>query len=529
MKKLVSLLYFLGVLLLLASCSHPSWHQTGEGTYIYCIAKDKYKLRWTGDVVGSLANGNGQLIAYTEDGEIKESQALSTKYGVSNQWTYLPCKDFSYLGELKKGQPHGFGVMIYKDTILIGNFKKSCLYKGFCEKYLIKEVPYQCAQVIPLFSGVYKKGRVNGVAKFYKDGELVFEGTMRKGLRHGVGKEYENGVLVYNGYYKKGLRNGYGQAYKHGQIWYDGTWKNGKRDGEGKLYNESGFMVYDGDWDEDLYDGRGKLYENGIVIEGKWDEGSLVKSISTSTFEQISHATKIWLGREDTTQVESAEEEPVTALMATNQIEFVEMLQQDIETEVRTQFEKRVDKRFGFWHLIRMWFQPWATSDVRRAKSAEKYFCKKIDAKDMQQFINTKVDYYNKTVEADEQLNYVKLQAISKGEIVTTDTALKIFDREAIETTDTLAGILIDILVCFVVAFVIGFIIGCFIPVLIPYAGIVDIVLGLVAIGIGLWVSVFRTSSVCIELEQQILDMLTNNYMQYIDSQNIISQLLGLL
>ncbi len=286
MKKVLLLCFGL---LLLNSCKHPSWHKTTEGIYIYCIANDKYKLSWKGDTKAGMADGEGRLVSYNKEGEYKEQQGLKVNWGVAKEWNYISYGNYKYLGKLHKDLPNGFGVKIQNDTISIGKFKKSVLYNGFCEKYLITG-----SGVLPIFSGTYKKGKVHGIAKYYENGVICFEGNFRKGMRKGLGKKYEHGVLVYEGNFSKDLKNGYGKAYKNGKLWYDGQWKKGKRDGDGKLYNESGLLVYDGHWDEDLYDGEGKLYENGVCTEGKWEEGLLSKSISTSTFKQMVHATKIW-------------------------------------------------------------------------------------------------------------------------------------------------------------------------------------------------------------------------------------------
>jgi hypothetical protein len=338
-------------------------------------------------------------------------------------------------------------------------------------------------------------------------------------------------MLVYEGNYEKDLKNGYGKDFKDGLIWYDGTWKKGKRSGQGKLYNENGIIVYDGKWDDDLYDGKGKLYEDGMCFEGKWDEGKLVKSISTSPFDEVVHATKIWLNI-DSTNVDVIEKKNVPQLPA-SQMEFVTQLQSDLDATLREELSARIEKRFGFWHLLRMWIQPWATSDVKRARNAQDFFCKNLEAKDMQQFINAKIDYYNRNVPSDEKLNYIKLHPIPDGTIVDTNVALKVFDREALETTDTLVGILIDILVCVVIATIIGFILGFIfwyaIEFIITLCGIIDTALAIIAFSIGIYISIFKTSALCIDLENQILDMLVNNYIQYIDSQNIVAQMLGLL
>ena len=500
----------------------PAWHKTADGIWVYCIANDKHPLRWEGDVAGCLADGEGQLISYKKNGAVKKCQTICARLGVAKDWNYVPLNNYLYLGELDDDEPNGFGVKIYKDTISIGEFRDSHLYNGLCEKYLIQE-----NEVLPVLSGIFEKGKLNGMAKHYVNGIISFEGSMHNGHRKGFGKEYQNGELVYEGSFKNDMRNGFGKAYKNGLLWYDGAWKKGKRDGQGKLYNENGIIIYEGEWDNDVYDGKGKLYENGVCLEGKWDEGRLVKSISTSPFEQVVHATRIWLNI-DSTNVDDIEDENSRRLPA-SQMEFVTQLQSDLDSKLREDLSDRVEKRFGFWHLLRMWIQPWATSDVKRAKNAQSYLCRNTSAKDIQQLINAKIDYYNRNVSVEEKLNYVQLQSIPNGAIVDANVALKIFDREAMETTDTIVGIFIDILLCWVIAFVLGFIIGLFFPPLIPYVGVVDIIMTILAIVGGIYVSIVKTSTICVELERQILDMLVNNYIQYIDSQNVIAQMLGLL
>ena len=84
MKKVV---YFCFLLLLLASCSRPAWHKTADGVYVYCIANDKYPLKWSGNVVGCLADGDGDLISYKNNGEVKTLLQLSTKC-----WSYFAPK-----------------------------------------------------------------------------------------------------------------------------------------------------------------------------------------------------------------------------------------------------------------------------------------------------------------------------------------------------------------------------------------------------------------------------------------------------
>lgn len=489
------LLLLITAILALASCTKPHWVQTNDGKYIYGKFKDKYDIVWDGPANAVLADGNGTLSFYNDEGLLKESIKVSTKLGAVSDYSYVTTEVGSYLGE-KKGLPNGFGVLMKDNTVSIGYFKKGHLHKGNFQKYSVVD-----GQLQPLMFGFMKKGKVNG-----------------------VGEEYSKGVLVYKGGFKKGLRNGIGQAYENGEVIYNGAWKNGKRHGNGTQYKNGGLIAYEGEWANDQYDGRGKLYENGICQEGRWEDGRLTKSISTSAFSELAKATKKWFSSDTLAIEEKIAQESLP--VATSQMDFIEGLDADLREHLQTNFDKRVDKRFGFWNLLRMIFQPWFSSDVKRATSAQKYFCKDVSSKEIQNFINEKVDYYNST--ASEKLSYVKLDKLPNDAVVTTDVALKVFEREALETTDVGVGILVDIIVCVVIAFIIVFIIGAFIPQLLPFVGLVNIIMGIIAFGIGLYLSVFRTTALSLELEASIKQMLVDNYMLFIDSQNVITQLLGL-
>ena len=47
------------------------------------------------------------------------------------------------------------------------------------------------------------------------------------------------------------------------------------------------------------------------------------------------------------------------------------------------------------------------------------------------------------------------------------------------------------------------------------------------SIGIGIYISIFRTTVVSMELENHICEQIVNNYMQYIEIQNIVIQMIG--
>lgn len=520
MKKLL----FLSLCLLaLVSCSKPEWHRTGQGIYIYAEADDKLTLNWTGSTNGCMAEGPGCLIGLNANGEEKSRVNLDTHIGVCSSCSFFPYEGGYYLGKKKKGRPHGFGVLIEGNVLTLGTFKKGRIYSGLTEKYYVSG-----DTLIPSCSGILKKGKWVGSMKRYENGLLAFEGTMKNNERNGFCKEYAEGQLVFDGIYKNDLRHGKGKEYQKGQLIYDGEWKKGMRHGHGKLYDEQGFALYDGEWEKGKYDGKGKLYTDGQCLEGKFEEGRLTKTISTSVFHQVVRSTQIWLNPDSAELYESEELAAEQPIMAASEMEFVGQLNSELEAYLTEKMAPRVEKRFGFWHLLRMLCQPWFKSDIARANAAQKYFCKDVKTSDVEDWINAKISYYNR-YSSSGQLHAIKLSKITDGVIVDTDTAIKVFDREAMETTDVVSGIIIDILLCVVIAFIIGFLIGLFVPVLIPYAGIVDLVMGILAIGLGIYVSVFRTTTVSLELEQQITQLVVDNYMNFINAQDIISQMLGLL
>ncbi|MCQ2180312.1 MAG: hypothetical protein MJY91_09475 [Bacteroidales bacterium] len=495
MKRFLPLLM---VLFILSGCSKAQWIRLNQNCYIYGNFPKDCVLSWDGKVTGGLVDGKGTITIYDDEGKLLSKDKIDTKLGVVTDYSYMPTPVGDYIGKKKKDLPHGFGVLIAKDTVSIGTFKKGQLDKGHYEKYVIKNNDLVICSV-----GTLKHGKNYGPTKYYYDGIIVFEGSFKNGKKNGIGKGYRDGKLVYSG-----------------------SWKNGEKNGYGIQYNESGIVVYQGEWKHDLYNGNGKLYKDGVCQEGIWCDGMLKKSISESFLDEISKATKHWISP----NTESTDSTSVADISydqySQSKVEFIENLNGDLEEYLSAQLGPRVQQRFGFWNIIRMIFQPWMRSDVKRAEFAQKYFCKNISAEDLTNWINAKIDFYNQT--HSDNIQYIKLNEISKNEIVTSDVALKIFEREAMETTDILVGIVIDILVCWVVAFILGLIIGVFIPALLPYAGIIDLVMTIIAFIIGIYVSVFRTTPLSIEIEDQIRQLLVDNYLIFFDSQNIITQILGL-
>lgn len=489
--------WFIILILTISSCTKPHWCQTTDGKYIYGKIEDSYYLEWDGPSNAAFVDGQGVLLLKDASGKTYDSMSLSTKMGVVSDYSYINTSVGNYLGKMKKGLPNGFGVLIKDSVVTIGNFKKGELSSGSFEKYQLTN-----EGILPLISGISKNGKVSGIAKEYHNGKLVYEGSFKRGERNGVGQEYNEGNLIYSG-----------------------EWRNGKRHGDGIEYKTNGLITYQGEWKNGSYHGRGKLYQEGICQEGRWEDGRLTKSISTSAFSEISQSTKKWFSS-DSLDIDDELLKEEAPSIPSSQTEFIESLYVDLDEYLHSTIDKKVEKRFGFGNLLRMIFQPWFKSDVKRATSAQKYFCDDLDSKDVQNWINEKVDYYNSN--SPDKLSYVKLEKLSDDSIVDNKVALKIFEREAMETTDTIVGILVDVIICWVIGFIIGCIIGAFIQNLIPYVGVFDLVLTIIAFLVGLYVCFFRTVPLSIELESTIKQMLVDNYILFLDAQNIVSQLLGL-
>ncbi len=120
-----------------------------------------------------------------------------------------------YVGELKDGDPHGFGFMTFAD------------------------------------GGTY-------------------EGEWRNGDVHGQGKSVEPDGYVYVGSYVDGKRSGTGTISHPENGTYTGAFSNDKQNGKGRYEWPDG-AVYEGDWVDDRIEGRGVFaFADGAVYEGDY-------------------------------------------------------------------------------------------------------------------------------------------------------------------------------------------------------------------------------------------------------------------
>ena len=107
--------------------------------------------------------------------------------------------DYFYNGELVKDQPHGYGIEIYKDTI-------------------------------------------------------IYKGQWKNGKKHGYGIQRISHDAYYKGNWENGKKHGKGTYQYLDGYTYTGNWKNDERDGQGKYFytlDPQNFDTYEGAWVND--------------------------------------------------------------------------------------------------------------------------------------------------------------------------------------------------------------------------------------------------------------------------------------
>ncbi len=131
-----------------------------------------------------------------------------------------------YKGQVKKGHPHGFGVMVFQD----GDRWEGTWTNGTIDQY------YRC---------------IFGAGSSYK--------------------YYEGGVDTIFGKHGQGTL-----AWKNGDL-YTGDWVRDKREGTGTMKCSDG-SCYIGGWKKNKKNGKGKMqYADGRVYDGEWHEDEWVK------------------------------------------------------------------------------------------------------------------------------------------------------------------------------------------------------------------------------------------------------------
>ncbi|PHI18488.1 peptidase C14 caspase catalytic subunit p20 [Lewinellaceae bacterium SD302] len=161
----------------------------------------------------------------------------------SGYGTYRFVDGARYVGDFKKGELHGGGILYYPDgSRYMGNFYKQ-LQQGKGRLVMADGTVY---------FGMWSKGQYHG------KGELTFgngnklEGEWINGQSAGVGTFYFANGDEYKGEILNNALHGHGTMnYENGDR-YVGDWHDNRRHGRGKLLMEDGTEL-DGNWTTDQY------------------------------------------------------------------------------------------------------------------------------------------------------------------------------------------------------------------------------------------------------------------------------------
>ena len=287
-----------------------------------------------------------------------------------------------------------------------------------------------------------------------------------------------------------------------GKLKYKGSMKEGLYHGEGELYND-GFILYKGEFKSGKYHGNGTLYSNGKIVKSKWSEGREDKS---SIINQTARALNIITYNDEENDV--AKDQVVDEQFYQDEETFMNSLSDEFSKMVSEQVKENVEDRFDLFDLPRILWQSIFSGDTYRKNAAEEALCEELSNKDLQDWINEKINTYNSV--NGKSFNNVELSPIKEGEIFDEKTFAKIKDREALEWTDIILDIVITIIIIIVMialAVATGGAVGC----------VIDIIIMII---------VFVVVDIHMpEQEEQISNMVIDNYVEYFEDQHIEEQL----
>lgn len=209
----------------------------------------------------------------------------------------------TYLGETKKGQPHGVGIIRFEEQGIV--------YLGEWEQGSPngEGIKYE-KQADDFYFGEFKNAQKNGKGKTYFTESPIdnvvekminiefkskqdikfwisniqsavtsytkltkYSGTFKNNLMHGQGiLKYEDDAL-YSGNFLRGLPNGQGKKNFTNGDFYQGNFKDGDPSGKGILKSGDG-SEYKGEFKKGLADGRGrKMFPDRTVYSGYFKNG----------------------------------------------------------------------------------------------------------------------------------------------------------------------------------------------------------------------------------------------------------------
>jgi len=161
-----------------------------------------------------------------------------------------------YVGEIKKGKPHGQGTYTHYSGPKSSVNQLSVLISG---------MPVIIIFAITLLQ-MLNQGKEENLAARY-------EGNWNRGEKHGEGTYFFPDGSRYEGKWKNGKQHGQGTYFFPNGDKYEGKWEDGQKHGQGIYYFSAGDSFV-GQWKDGNPHGKGMYtYPDGEKFYGKWKEG----------------------------------------------------------------------------------------------------------------------------------------------------------------------------------------------------------------------------------------------------------------
>ena len=278
---------------IISACSNISdiwkecnWVNDTNGIKLWTpINEDATTYTWKGQSWNSYAHGKGTITIYDANNNIIKQDTATAYYGAMSKWHIKDVPNGKYVGEVYEKTMDGFGILVKKDSIFVGQFKNS-IPNGRLDWYVNNRLYY---------TGNWENGSFNGEGTLYKEDDTETTGIWKNGAIYEKMIEYSDSLGYYYGYFSNGKFKGYlnicteevtyegdffedypegfGSALFDDDSYYSGYWNKGKKSGYGDyVYPNSD--CYFGDWLNDMQDGFGSYYfANGDSYVGQWKNG----------------------------------------------------------------------------------------------------------------------------------------------------------------------------------------------------------------------------------------------------------------
>ncbi len=163
--------------------------------------------------------------------------------------------DGKYVGDIKKGKPHGQGKYIYYNEKRKSTNQLSIPITGINSSILFAIAIFQLLNpgeqglLSSRYEGNWKRGEKHGKGTYFFPNGDRYEGKWLNGKQHGEGTYFFSNKDRYDGKWEVGEKHGQGTYFFSTGDSFMGQWKNGKPHGKGVYTYPSGEKII-GNWKE---------------------------------------------------------------------------------------------------------------------------------------------------------------------------------------------------------------------------------------------------------------------------------------